>query len=498
MRNSFLCLLLLFCSVSAWAQKIDVAACFLDNADSTAIQLPVQDIYQPGKYCALLKVQLETEDAEFENIGIVEDPIRKDNEYWVYMCDGAKKITITVPGYLPKEITFSDYGVDMLLGLKVYRLLVGNRNVTIEECILDEMDFTAASFDGRREESPGSGNYCALVKVQLVAGGATFDGNVVGDVECLLSEYRVYLKAGSSMLTVNIPGYAPCEIDFTKYLESSTLEGKKTYKVVLSLPKREGSPVVYQKLNVAVVPTSADLYIDEEVVTLENGCFSKDLPEGRHSYRAAAEGYLPVERVINLLGPQDTLKIELQKLRDTTIVISSSLEKNFYLGANYQVGSLSGIGASIGTYIANFNIQADVLIGMKESEPIYWNGQSTDPYSYTYKPFYFGFKLGYGIKAGNQFRFTPQIGAGASKISGTVAHKGQGTDPNVKAMTAVSLAVGLRAEWLVANHFGICLAPEYDIALQKGKPYEAVSAVSSTVKGFGEGFNLKAGLFFQF
>lgn len=499
MRFFLLYLLLLFCSSSIWAQKIDVAACYIDRTDSTAIQSPVQDAFQPGKYCALLKVQLDAEDADFDNIGIVEEPIRKDKEYWIYMCDGSKKITITVPGYLPKEVSFSDYGVDMLQGLKVYRLLVGRR-VTIEECILDVMDFTPSSFEGRREETPGSGNYCALVKVQLATNGANFIGDVVGDVDYSRSVYNVYMRANSRKLTVNIPGYLPCEIDFSKYLETMTLEGKRAYKVVLSMPDNGGSIIVYQKIQVSVTPSDARLSIDDEPALLEDGYFSKDLPEGKHSYRAEADGYFPTERVFSILGPQDTIKINLEKIPVTTDPVSTSplFNIDFYVGANYQIGSLSGVGTSLGTYFNNFNLQVDVLVGLQESEPIFWNGTSADPYSYTYKPIYMGMKLGYGIKVGEKLRFTPQIGAGISKISGTVAYKGQGTDPNVRAMTVVPLSVSLRSEWLIAKHFGLSIAPEYDIALQKGKPYDAVSTVSSTVKGFGQGFNLKAGLFVCF
>ena len=52
-------------------------------------------------------------------------------------------------------------------------------------------------------------NYCALLKVQLVASGAQFDGNVIGKVPFKNNEYWVYMSQGSKRLKIYHPDYLP-------------------------------------------------------------------------------------------------------------------------------------------------------------------------------------------------------------------------------------------------------------------------------------------------
>lgn len=500
MRKFIHCLLFFICCCSGWAQKLDIGVCYYDATDSTAIYRSQKDPFQPKEYCAVLKVKMDFEEASFSSIGFVSQS-REEDEYWIYLSHGTKKVTVQVPGFLPKEITFKDFGIDTLEGLKVYRINLGQK-IIIDQCSSNSMDIEA--FTKSRKDPTNASKNCALVKVQLVAKGATFEGNVVGDIDFDRSEYRVYMQEGSSELVVNVPGYLPCFINF-KDFDINGLEGQQVYKIVLDVSNIASSGPTTQDLKISVNPKNAELTIEGEKIVLINGFASKRLPEGKYAYSVSAEGFSSLSGNIHLYGPQDTLKIVLSKKDESTPVKKTEgttakhgNENSFYFGGNYQVGGLSGIGISAGTYIKGFNIQVDFLFGLKDSEEIYWNGLSSDPYSYTYSPIYFDLKLGYGIRAGERFLFTPQIGAGISKISGTVSHQGQGSDPNITAMTVVPMSVGLRVQWLIAKHFGISFTPEYCIALQQGKPYEEVSAVSTTVKGFGQGLNLSAVLFICF
>ena len=52
-----------------------------------------------------------------------------------------------------------------------------------------------------------NGNDCALVKVQLAAPHANFDGNIIGDVTYNTSEYLVYMSNGSKRMTIKLEGY---------------------------------------------------------------------------------------------------------------------------------------------------------------------------------------------------------------------------------------------------------------------------------------------------
>lgn len=353
------------------------------------------------------------------------------------------------------------------------------------------------------------GKYCAELKVGLSVEGATFEGAILGDPVYSDGRYCLTVNHGMQEIVINVPGFEAAKFVFEDYGVNS-LEGKNVYHfdVKLIYPTR--------KLHIAVTPVDAILKIGGEQVALdEEGKALTELTVGTYSYNITAEGYVAKDSTIELTKSEEPMELEVA-LAHVPVEVSpivdvvDNIERprlepqkpqqkpEFYVGANYQLGGLSGVGLSVGGYIAGVNIQADVIVGMSKSEPIYWNGLSTDPYSYTYSPLYFGLKLGYGIGIGDKLRLTPQVGVGVSKISGSVDHQGQGTDPGVTAMSVVPLSVGIRAEYMITNNIGVAVAPEFDIALQQGAPYETVSAVSSDVKGFGQGFNLKAGVFFKF
>lgn len=85
-------------------------------------------------------------------------------------------------------------------------------------------DLTARTH-GRKDNN---GNDCALVKVQLAASEAKFEGNIVGDVKYDTSEYWVYMPQGSKRMTVKLEGYLPMEVSISDY-QTSKLEEKATY-----------------------------------------------------------------------------------------------------------------------------------------------------------------------------------------------------------------------------------------------------------------------------
>ncbi|MGM9843306.1 MAG: formylglycine-generating enzyme family protein [Muribaculaceae bacterium] len=83
---------------------------------------------------------------------------------------------------------------------------------------------------------------CALVKVLLVASGAAFEGNVIGEVEYKVSEYWVYMSMDSRRIVVKFPNYLPVMVEFADY-GIKGLESSKTYELVVELPVYAVSPV---------------------------------------------------------------------------------------------------------------------------------------------------------------------------------------------------------------------------------------------------------------
>ena len=103
-------LVLLLCPVIK-AQELTVKSFREAGYDLAARTQVRKDIN--GYYCALLKVQLVASRAQFDG-NVIGEVVFKNNEYWVYMSQGSKRLKVYHPNYLPLEVTFSDYGIDHL------------------------------------------------------------------------------------------------------------------------------------------------------------------------------------------------------------------------------------------------------------------------------------------------------------------------------------------------------------------------------------------------
>lgn len=74
-----------------------------------------------GQACALVKVMLPFENVSFSG-DIVGDTPFKTNEYWVYMPQGSKELTISYPDIEPVRVRFVELGIDQLEGKNTYSL----------------------------------------------------------------------------------------------------------------------------------------------------------------------------------------------------------------------------------------------------------------------------------------------------------------------------------------------------------------------------------------
>ena len=100
----------------------------------------------------------------------------------------------------------------------------------------------------------------------------------------------------------------------------------------------------------------------------------------------------------------------------------------------------------------------------------------------------FGGKVGYGITFGTRLRLTPQ--AGVMIVS--IKSKDEGSGSSRCNVTQAS--IGARLDFAVVNHLVIYVAPEYGFALSKSSIYQQIAPLSSKIKGWGDGFNVRVGL----
>ena len=166
----------------------------------------------------------------------------------------------------------------LLISALPYLLGVCAQKLTVEAMKPAPMDLSASQY----ERKDLAGKPCALVKVQLAAFGAQFEGNVIGKSEYKTGEYWVYMSEGSYMLSVKHPSFVPLNVNFRDYGVMG-IEGKVTYKLTLLLPDQK-----MQKLTINYTPSTAMVIVDSKVYR-GNGRIELELPIGDHNYVIAED-----------------------------------------------------------------------------------------------------------------------------------------------------------------------------------------------------------------
>lgn len=92
-----------------------------DASDLSAISNGRLD--ENGQYCALIKVLMPFDSVSFKG-QIVGEPLFKTNEYWVYVPQGAKELTIEYPDFTPLQVKFRGLDVDRIIGKNTYILTI--------------------------------------------------------------------------------------------------------------------------------------------------------------------------------------------------------------------------------------------------------------------------------------------------------------------------------------------------------------------------------------
>lgn len=130
--RKFVCLLLMaILPLLSYSQTLQIREFSQQDQDATArTQKKLDNNDNP---CALVKVQLAKSGADFDG-QVVAVPSYSKSEYYVYMAQGAKKLTVKTNEFLPLEVVFSNYGIKKLEALTTYKLVIEiPNNVAVEE-----------------------------------------------------------------------------------------------------------------------------------------------------------------------------------------------------------------------------------------------------------------------------------------------------------------------------------------------------------------------------
>ena len=230
----------------------------------------------------------------------------------------------------------------MMLSLPIHA-----QDLTVRAMSMNVGDLSASTF----ERKDLAKNPCALVKVQLAAYGAQFEGNVVGDVAYKTGEYWVYMTEGSKELRIKHPNFVPLHVNFSDY-SINGVTAKQTYTLTLVIPQTIGMDMDdgMRYLAMTVEPTNATVYIDNNLQTLENGTLSLLLPMGQHEYRVEAQAYETKTGTFTIGYETLQLPIKLESAMASLSINSTTQGTQIYV--NDQMKGTSSWSGSLrpGTY----------------------------------------------------------------------------------------------------------------------------------------------------
>lgn len=213
----------------------------------------------------------------------------------------------------------------------------------------------------------------------------------------------------------------------------------------------------------------------------------------RHAGSMPLAGYeIPV-----ILEPKVTYDATVE-LVEKTQTFSLVSDVHFFVGAGYNVISISGPSLAIGLDISHHIIEVDGVLGLNKTDDWYfYNSSGNAIAAYNYKAFRIGARYGYDFKVSDIFNVIPQVGAAYNSMSGeavgTIVQNGTyKSASSVSAFAAVRLAVAL------GESFRLQITPEYDFGLSKDNVCKLVSDNDSKFKSWTDGFNLNIGLMVYF
>lgn len=176
--------------------------------------------------------------------------------------------------------------------------------------------------------------------------------------------------------------------------------------------------------------------------------------------------------------------------RAKTIPADNSVVSGIYIEPSYQLISCSGVGIEVGAFISNFNVEAQYLIGATSSYELYWyasDGSQKGTSEYGCNRL--AIRAGYRIPLTDKLDLTPQLGVGILMVSAKESTSSINDKSN-----AGSMLLSTRLTFSLTKNIQLALTPEYSLAVSKGKVYDQASQVSSTMKSWADGFNLRAGI----
>ena len=190
-------------------------------------------------------------------------------------------------------------------------------------------------------------------------------------------------------------------------------------------------------------------------------------------------------------------KMDYEAEIDISDTPSLSNTNNVYIGAGYNIMSISGPSASVGAVFNHHNVELGAVYGLNKTNDLYfYNSQGNLSAGYNYNAIRANLRYGYEIPVSDFFSITPQVGIAYNAYIGKEVTTGSSS--NYKNANSLSALGALRFTVALSNSFKLCVTPEYDVAVYKDDNCKLISDNDDTFKKWHTGLNLNVGLMIFF
>lgn len=190
------------------------------------------------------------------------------------------------------------------------RVLAQQGKINVASFQRMESDITARVTAPKRDQN---GEVCALIRIVTNVKDLMFEPDALGITarENKTGEIWLYVPRGARRISILHDQLGIMR----NYFYPDIIEKATVYEMVLNTGDQEDKPVVENNMQLIVVrpePATANIYIDDEQVPVENGLFNATMPKGDHTYRVEAPMYQPEAGVISLGSSPVTKSVVLK------------------------------------------------------------------------------------------------------------------------------------------------------------------------------------------
>lgn len=500
------------------AQDISIMDFRLDEMDLSANGRNAL-LDQNGDKCALIRVQTPVKGLTFDvgSLGVMSIDPEHVGETWVWVPSGIKHITIYHNQLSPSNKYDFPISIESartyVMRITTAQVFTNNYDDKHKQTLYIEVNPSHSHFllngmtltlnaQGKVEQELSFGTYTYKVECDGYypkEGQITINDPknkqrlIINDLEPITGKLIIYTEPVTAIVSIDgikstASPSSPATLQIGKHVVTVKAIGYKEESRVVYIEKdqiTDESVSLTQSATYAISskPNGATVTINKRQEGITP--FTAVLTTGSYMIKATKAGYKDYYKNVSLTSSDPYLEIPLKKI--------FNYKNEFYVEAGALIGSFYAAGVTVGLFLNNINAEFSLLAGLGESDPIYWSGINVEPKSGTYTPKEnVSGKIGYGFPVGTRARFTPQLGANFLKLKETMSNSSS-INPADGAYVLSALA-SVRMSMALASQFEVSLSPEYLFAVSKSKGYDMLSAVSSQIKGWGEGFSIKLGL----